>query len=46
MRFRTALLIVLSLTFSALAEQLKPATVAAFDQYVSQTERRMRIEVK
>ena len=45
MRFRSALLIVLSLTLSAMAEQLKPATVAAFDQYVSQTERRMRIEV-
>ncbi|HVO62096.1 MAG TPA: hypothetical protein VMT53_14250 [Terriglobales bacterium] len=45
MRFDKGLLIVLLLAFQALAEQLKPATVAAFDQYVSGTEQRMANEV-
>ena len=45
MRFGRRLLIILLLAIPVLAEQLKPATVAAFEQYVSHTEQRMASEV-
>ena len=45
MQLSKALLILLIFSFSAPAEQLTPATVAAFDHYVSLTEQRMQQEV-
>jgi hypothetical protein len=45
MRLSKVLFILLLLAFPAAAEQLKPATVAAFDHYVSLTEQRMANEV-
>ena len=45
MRFSNSLAVVLLIAFPAAGEQLKPATVAAFNEYVSQTEQRMSTEV-
>lgn len=45
MRFSNSLAVVLLIALPAAGEQLKPATVAAFDEYVSQTEQRMSTEV-
>lgn len=45
MRLGKTLFILLLFAFPAAAEQLKPATVAAFDHYVSLTEQRMANEV-
>jgi hypothetical protein len=45
MRLSSTPVIILLIAIPAAAEQLKAATVAAFDQYVFQTERRMANEV-
>jgi hypothetical protein len=45
MRLSETVVIVLVLSIPIAAEQLQPATVAAFDRYVSQTEQRMASEV-
>lgn len=44
MRFTSVLAITALLTLAAAAEELKPATVAAFDEYVHRTEQRVKTD--